>query len=118
MQSILKSLESPKAMLIILMAGILIRLVFITEPPLDFHSVRQYIGASVTRAYYAQMGGIEDPLLKATAIVTLEHQELFEPQILPGLSALVWKMAGKEVLWFQRVFSIFAWMLGGIALRG
>ncbi|MDB4459011.1 glycosyltransferase family 39 protein [bacterium] len=117
MSLLLKSLKSPKALLVLFVLGTLVRMIHIAEPPLDFHPVRQYIGASVTRAYYAQMGGIEDPLLKETAIVTLERQELFEPQILPGLSALVWKMAGNEVLWFQRVFSVIAWLLGGIALQ-
>jgi len=83
---------------------------------MDFHPIRQYIGASVTRAYYAGMGGIEDPKLRDVAIVTLERQELFEPQILPLISAGIWRLAGQELLWAQRLLSILLWLSGGIAL--
>lgn len=83
---------------------------------MDFHPIRQYIGASVTKAHYAQMGGITDPVLKEAAVVTLERQELFEPQILPFLSAVVWRIAGQELLWVQRLMSILLWISGGVAL--
>jgi 4-amino-4-deoxy-L-arabinose transferase-like glycosyltransferase len=90
------------------------RLYRITDPPLEFHPTRQYIGAIVARGYYFQTQEQLPEWRRQIARINHQHQELLEPQVLPFLSSLAYRMTGGERLWIPRVISILCWLAGGI----
>ena len=101
--------------IIILMLGIGIRLINVTNPPLDFHGWRQLRSASIARSlYYTYLPSVNPDLRdKAQA---LGHFEAEEPPIFEHIVAFSYLLFGGEKLWIARVFSILFWSLGGVAV--
>jgi 4-amino-4-deoxy-L-arabinose transferase-like glycosyltransferase len=86
------------------------------EPPLDFHPTRQYIGASVARSYYFNMNSSIPEWRRNIAQIAKDQQELLEPQIVPTIAALSYRVVGGEHLWIPRMYSVFAWLVCGVVL--
>ena len=96
--------------------GLGLRVLDLTDPPLDFHATRQLHAAVIARGMYYQMLPSADPALRDQAILLWRVQEVFEPPIFERLVALTYLLAGGEYLWFARLYSTLFWLVGGAAL--
>ncbi|HPH97338.1 MAG TPA: glycosyltransferase family 39 protein [Anaerolineaceae bacterium] len=101
---------------LILLIGLGVRLVDVTDAPFDFHPTRQLLDAIIARGMYYAMQPNADPALRDAAVGMWRSGEVYEPPILQGLTALSYLAAGKELLWLGRVWTVFFWMLGGLPL--
>lgn len=102
--------------LAILLTGFALRAYRIWEPPMDFHPTRQYIGAAVARSYYFNMDSSIPEWRRNIAQIAKDNQELLEPQILPALAAVTYRIVGGEHLWIPRFYSVLAWLACGVVL--
>lgn len=121
---------------LLLLAGLGLRLIDLTDQPLDFHADRQLRGALIARGMLYQMQpsanaplgflgagtwkGAQplepDPGKRQTAINLWHSLETFEPPIFERTVALTYLLLGAEVLWLARLYAILFWLLGGLAL--
>lgn len=92
------------------------RLINITDPPLDFHPTRQLRSAIIARGMYYQSLPSADAHLRETAVQIWGTMESYEPPILERLVAVTYRVVGGEYLWMARVYSSIFWIIGGIAL--
>jgi len=103
--------------LLLMAIGLISRCHRISTPPMDFHPTRQYIGASVARSYYFNMDASIPEWRRNIAQIGKDRQELLEPQILPALAAVSYRIVGGERLWIPRFYSILFWLgTGGVLL--
>ncbi len=101
---------------ILLALGGLLRLLDITDPPLDFHASRQLRNSLVARDIYYS--------LLPTA--TVEQRDLassfaravgrYEPSVTESIVAVTYLLTGGENFVSARVWSTVFWLLAGIAL--
>lgn len=103
-------------LVVLLLLGIGLRLVDLTDPPLDFHPTRQLRAAIIARGMYYEMAPDADPILTLKAQQLRAALESYEPQIFERLTALSYLIAGRETLWAARLFAIIFWCLGGLFL--
>lgn len=96
--------------------GIGLRLVDLTDQPLDFHPTRQLRSAIIARGmYYQSLPGL-DPDVREAALISWTSMERYEPPIFESLVAFSYRVAGSEILWIARLYAILFWMVGGAAL--
>jgi len=100
----------------LLALGIVLRLINVTDPPLDFHPTRQLRSAIIARGMYYQSLPGANPQLRETAVQIWGTMEAYEPPILERLVALTYRVIGGEYLWVARIYSSLFWIMGGIAL--
>lgn len=100
----------------LLLFGFGLRMIDLTDPPLDFHPTRQFRGALIARSLYYQLSPSEDAERQQIALSMRERVAELEPPILESLVALGYLIAGSEQLWIARIFTSLAWALGGWAL--
>ena len=120
----------------LLLLGLGLRLLDLTDPPLDFHPSRQLRAAIIARGMYAEMldsrlgaptwlesspwAGITPSNLdsdqRQSAINMWRSMAIYEPQIFERLVAVSYWLLGAEILWVARLYSALFWILGGIAL--
>ncbi len=100
----------------LLALGFGLRLINLTNPPLDFHAWRQLRAASIARGIYYQWQAGANPAVREEAIALGQGFEILEPRILEHLVAFAYLLAGSEQLWIARLFSILIWMLGGVGV--
>lgn len=100
---------------LIISVGIGIRLFDLTDPPLDFHAVRQLRSALIARAMYYEIIPDVEQQTKAQAS-ELALLEVYEPPILEALVGLTYAIIGSEHVWVARIFNAFFWAVGGIFL--
>ena len=110
------SFYSILALVALFMLGLGLRVLDLTDPPLDFHATRQLHAAVIARGMYYQMLPSADPALRDQATLLWRAQEVFEPPIFERLVALTYLLAGAEHLWFARLYSTLFWLVGGAAL--
>ncbi|MBW6473434.1 MAG: glycosyltransferase family 39 protein [Anaerolineaceae bacterium] len=104
------------SIVVILLIGLLIRFYDLTEAPLDFHPTRQLYSAIKARGMFYQDLQTVPAWQKEFAVGLWQEQGLIEPPVMERLTAFAYKIIGEEVLWVARIFSIFFWTLGGLAL--
>ncbi len=92
-----------------------LRLMRLTNPPLDLHAWRQLRSASIARGIYYQMTPDADPVTRQKAINLGKYDQL-EPTVTETLVAYTYRLAGGVYLWIARLYTIFFWLLGGVAL--
>jgi len=110
------SFYSILALVALFILGLGLRVLDLTDPPLDFHATRQLHAAVIARGMYYQMLPSADPALRDQAILLWRAQEVFEPPIFERLVALTYLLAGAEHLWIARLYSTLFWLVGGAAL--
>jgi 4-amino-4-deoxy-L-arabinose transferase-like glycosyltransferase len=104
------------AILLIFLLGIGVRLVNLTNPPLDFHAWRQLRSASIARGYFYEMMPAADPLLRQKAIDIGHSYDYMEPPVFESIVAITYRLIGQEVLWIARLYAILFWVMGGVGL--
>jgi hypothetical protein len=113
----LRGWAGPQWVLLALLAGgLALRLWGIQRPPLEFHQERQFMDAAIAR-YYFLADRVEEPGWRRTvAELNRRNEKSLEPQIMERTAVLVYRLAGREVLWVPRALSVVFWMLGAILL--
>ena len=99
----------------LLVLGLAVRLINLTNPPLD-EGYRYLNSAIIARGMYYQMLPNADPTLRQKAIEMWKAAEAFEPPVFERIVAISYLFTGGEKLWLPRLYSILFWMLGGIGL--
>jgi hypothetical protein len=92
-------------------AALGVRLVKLSEPPLDFHPTRQFRSALLARRFYLEGRRRVPPwrleLARANAV------EIYEPPVMERAAALGYRLRGQEDLRIPRALSIASWLLAG-----
>ncbi len=95
-------------------AALLVRLVDLTDQPLDFNPSRQLFSAIIARAiYYEGLPGANPEMLELARSHRAELEKL-EPPILESIVVAGYRLTGGENLWIARLVSITTWMAGGV----
>ncbi|MFN3742305.1 MAG: ArnT family glycosyltransferase [Anaerolineales bacterium] len=103
-------------LLLLLVAGWLIRLYDLDDPPLDFHPTRQLFSALKARGiYYATHPELLPEWKLKFAIRQREKLATIEPEIMEHLVAWTYQFTG-EALWVARLYSSLFWVAGGYFL--
>ncbi len=104
------------ALIIVFGIGVGLRLVDITDAPLDFHAWRQLRAASIARGIYYAATPDADPETRQAAISLGSQFETLEPKVFETLVAYTYKLVGGEHLWIARLYAVLFWTIGGLAL--
>lgn len=97
-------------MLLLLVIGGGLRLVRLSDPPLNFYPGRQYNTELVARWYYIATGG--EVVGVSAEVAEKASPGLIEPPILQIASAGIYHVIGGENLLVPLVISVSAWLLG------
>jgi 4-amino-4-deoxy-L-arabinose transferase-like glycosyltransferase len=98
--------------------GAAIRFYDLTDLPLDFNSTRQLHSAVVARGFYylqAQPQGLPAWQVQL-GIKQMQQEAIIEPPFVEELAAIGYRLAGHEILWLPRIFSILFWLAGAAAI--
>jgi len=105
---------------VFLLVGLGVRLIDLSNPPLDFAATRQLHSLILARGYYYSMD------IPSTRSLPVEQRQfgiqagqeelLVEPPLLEHLTAYTYALLGQENFEIPRVYSILFWVLGGIPL--
>jgi 4-amino-4-deoxy-L-arabinose transferase-like glycosyltransferase len=93
-----------------------IRLVDLTDLPLDFQPSRQLQSMIKARGMYYQDLTNVPAWQQELAIAYWKAQPIQEPEIMEHLAAFSYLIANGEYLWIPRLYSILFWLIGGAAL--
>ncbi|MEX1247008.1 MAG: glycosyltransferase family 39 protein [Anaerolineales bacterium] len=100
----------------LLLLGFALRMVDLTDPPLDFHPTRQFRGAVVARSIYYQLAPSSDPFIQQQAVSMRNSVSDLEPPILESIVAFAYLLAGGEYLWIARIITALLWVLAVLPL--
>lgn len=104
------------ALMALLGLGLVLRMINLFDPPLDFHPTRQLRAAIIARGMYYQTAPDVDPQLRTAAVRIWGTMEQYEPPILERIVALTYQVIGSEQVWVARLYSSLFWLVGGAAL--
>jgi hypothetical protein len=108
-----------RILLVVCFAGALgVRLIDITDLPLDFQPTRQLQSMIKARGMYYQTLTTVPDWQRAMAVQFWKAQPIQEPEVMEHLAVISYRIAGGEYLWIPRLYSILFWLIGGIALFG
>ncbi len=93
-----------------------LRCYHLTQPPLDFHPMRQCWSLIFARAYYFENASSIPQWRRQVAQVNKQMTHIKEPPIMEHLVAWAYRLAAAEQLWIPRMFSVTFWLLGGLLL--
>jgi 4-amino-4-deoxy-L-arabinose transferase-like glycosyltransferase len=102
------------ALALTLLAGFGLRMIDLTNPPLDFASTRQLFSALKARGMYYQYA-TNVPESQRQLAISLGGVGIVEPPLLEEIVAQTYRVTG-EHLWIARIYSSLFWVLGGLAL--
>jgi 4-amino-4-deoxy-L-arabinose transferase-like glycosyltransferase len=106
------------AVLALLLVGLAVRWMDLTDPPLDIHPTRQLHSALMARGmYYATV--TDAPAWQVElAIEQGKREAVIEPPVMETLTAWLYRLAGGEKVWLARLLSSFFWVIAGLAVFG
>ena len=112
---------SSRILITLILIGILllslgIRLIDLSDPPLDFNPTRQMRSAIIARGLYYENTSNTDPERLALAVTHMNAMERLEPPILESLVAFTYGLMKAEHLWVARVFVSVFWLIGALFL--
>ncbi len=99
-----------------LVLGLAVRLYDLTDPPLDFHPMRQLKGAITARYLYYRWNPRATPEEKEWAAKLHRRLLQMEPPVLDALVAGTYLLLGREALWVGRVYASLFWVLGALGV--
>ncbi len=103
-------------LILMFMAGIGVRLLDLTDPPLDIHPTRQLHSAIMARGYYYEsLQGSPEWMVKAAA-QQARREAVIEPPILEHITAWGYQLMGGENVWIARLLSSIFWVVAGLAV--
>jgi 4-amino-4-deoxy-L-arabinose transferase-like glycosyltransferase len=95
--------------------GFGIRVLDLTDLPLDFNPTRQLFSAIKARGMYYQYASDVPEWQRQIAIEEWKAEAKVEPPVIETIVAGMYLVFG-EHLWFGRIIASFFWLLGGVAL--
>ncbi len=101
---------------LIFLLGIGIRLYDLTDPPLDFHSTRQFWSFLIARGMYYENLDTAPEWQRDLAVATWRSQPAIEPTIFETIVATTYNVVGDEKIWIPRIYSTLFWVAGGLGL--
>jgi hypothetical protein len=105
------------ALLILLLAlGGLLRLLDLTDPPLDFHPTRQLRNSIIARGIYYDLLPNADPSTRALADSIARVPARYEPPVTETLVAVTYLATGGENIAIPRIYGTIFWLLAGLCL--
>lgn len=106
-----------RALLILLLAlGGLLRLLDLTDPPLDFHPTRQLRNSIIARGIYYDLLPNADPSTRVLADSIARVPARYEPPVTETLVAVTYLAAGGENIAIPRLYGTIFWLLAGLCL--
>lgn len=106
-----------RALLILLLAlGGLLRLLDLTDPPLDFHPTRQLRNSIIARGIYYDILPSADESTRALAASIARVPARYEPPVTETLVAVTYLAAGGESIAIPRLYGTIFWLLAGLCL--
>ena len=103
--------------ILLLLLGLGIRMLDLTDLPLDFNPTRQLFSAIKARGMYYQYASDFPEWQRQMAIEQWDAKADVEPPVIEMIVAGLYLLLG-EHLWFGRVVASLFWLLGGLALYG
>ena len=103
-------------LILLLALGGLLRLLDITDPPLDFHPTRQLRNTIVARGIYYSLLPNADQHTKDLAQIFRNTTAQYEPPIIESVVALTYTLTGGESYAVPRIWETFFWLLAGVTL--
>lgn len=103
-------------LLLLMVLSVLVRLVDLKDPPLDFHETRQLGSAIIARGMYYRSSDAVEPELREQAVDLWQEAPVYEPPILERIVATVYQLMGGEALWVVRLINAVFWLLGGLGI--
>ncbi len=96
--------------------GVVLRLIDLNEPPLDFHTSRQLRNSIVARKIYYELSPGVDPQKYKLVVSFANSVGRYEPPIVESLVAFTYRLIGAESYAVPRLWDTFFWVLAGFAL--
>ena len=103
-------------LLLLLLLGLGIRLLDLTDPPLDIIPTRQLHSALMARGMYYQDAADVPAWQVRTAVQQWKREGVIEPPVMENLTVDLYHVFGGEFLWIARILSSLFWVLGGLAI--
>ena len=96
----------------VILLAVLIRLDEIKAPG---HLIdREFTSAIFARAFYFENNDSIEPWRREIALATREQQPILEPPLTDLLVSWIYRLLGKEELWYARILTNSLWLIGGI----
>jgi hypothetical protein len=93
-----------------------LRMIDLTDAPLDFHPTRQLRDAIVAHSIYYQLNPPADTYLQEQATALRNSVAELEPPILDSIVAVGYLIAGGEQLWIARIITSLFWVAAAVPL--
>jgi hypothetical protein len=90
----------------IFVLGTGLRLLDLTDPPLDYFPQLQLRGAIIARGIYYQLLPSADLAMRDQAVYLANTMDRREPSVFEGLVAVTYLVIGGETLWVACVYSV------------
>lgn len=103
-------------LLLLFIMGLGVRLVDLSDPPLDFHPTRQLRSAIIARSLYYRMLPASDDWHRQRAIEQFSGEGIIEPIVFESIVAATYRVIGFEAVWIARIYAALFWVIGGVAL--
>jgi len=104
------------ALILLLGLGLTLRLLDLTDPPLDFHPSRQLRNSLVARDIYYHLLSNADPQTLELTTSFYRAVGQYEPPVIESLVAVTYLALGGENYAAARIWQSLFWVLAGIAL--
>jgi len=95
---------------LVLAAGMILRLMDLTDEPLDFHPTAQLLRALTAREMY------QSSTAESGSSPVVTPYEVLEPPILERLTALTYRIVGGETPWVARIWNAIFWLMAAVFL--
>lgn len=115
-QDIRRVLQKILLLFLIFLAALLIRLYDLTDLPLDFHPGRQLQSMLKARGMYFQTLPDAPEWQREIAAQQLLGAPTQEPEINEWVAAWLYRISGRENVYFPRLLSVIYWLVGGFGL--
>jgi hypothetical protein len=103
-------------LLILFGLGFAIRMVDLTDPPLDFHPTRQLRSAIIARSMYYRSSPEAESWQSQAALSQYTGEGIIEPLVMETIVANTYRVIGSDPVWVARIYSSLFWIIGGIGL--
>ena len=100
----------------LLLLGFAIRMVDLTDPPLDFHPTRQLRSAIIARTLYYRGLPETDDWQRKVALSQYTGEGIIEPLVMETIVATTYRVIGSDPVWVARVYSSLFWVIGGLGI--
>ena len=101
---------------LLLGGALVLRMIDLRDPPLDFNPTRQLYSAIIARAIYYEIEPEVNQEERKQATAFRSTLEPLEPPILETITALTYRLIGSEQIWIVRIFTSVFWLASAMAV--